>query len=455
MNENLTISNKNLFGYKQIKFEDIKKDEFVQDLLDKCLQNDILNNEDIDYINFGISKVLDQQLIYFTKNESSSINIDVAENLLMSVYFTISMSLKKSHNINEMIDRLKNHSIESIFKDGQRIIKRKYIKSKSILIKLKSSKMNIDNYSYVDTIDYGLDLFFNKYDYFFKAHEVPGDIDYQLSNDVFSYIGIEHIEKYIINLSYEETFCKCFDINEIKSLLFSYSDNSYELLLNVFDIVLTNSIGSFIAGNDCMRLNIKEYDKEIILNRIVKDYSENKLNTFINKYLCEIIKKLNITDYSFRTYIKRSLNKVKENFVYSINKGILKNEFVTFKEKNKQTLQYKPAPKLSNTQYKKVFEELLVLDKIDDKINVIKTKVKNIEDMIDILSSEVFMDCEYSTFFKSLDYFTLALILAYVPYIEDFNAYDETWHKEFAKYYLTVSQNTRNKIKEISKQIII
>ena len=65
------------------------------------------------------------------------------------------------------------------------------------------------------------------------------------------------------------------------------------------------------------------------------------------------------------------------------------------------------------------------------------------------------MDWEYSTFFKSLDYFTLALILAYVPYIEDFNAYDETRHKEFAKYYLTVAQNTRNKFNEISKQIII
>lgn len=455
MSKNLIVNDENSLKNLQVKFEDIKKDEFVQDLLNKCLENNIFTTEEIDYINFGISKVLDKQLIYFTKNESSSINVDIAENLLASVYFTISMSLKKIENISKIISRIKEESIESIFKDGQKIIKRKYITSKSILDKLKNNRMKIDNYSYVDTIDYGLDLFFKKYDYFFKAHEVPGDIDYQLSNNVFSYAGIEHIEKYINNLNYEDTFCHFFYINEIKDLLYSYSENSHELLINVFDLVLTNSIGSFIAGNDCICLNLKEYDKDVISSIIIKDYSENKLNIFLNKYLCEIIRKLNITDKLFISYIKKSIDKIKEKFIYSINRGIFKEQFVIFKEKNKKVLQYKPFPKLSNGEFRKIFEELLKVGNIDEKINIIGEKVKNIEDIIDLLSSEIFMDYEYNSFFKSLDYFTIALILAYMPCIEDYNDYDEIWHKEFAKYYLTISQSARSKIKEISKQIII
>ncbi|MGN9136280.1 DUF6179 domain-containing protein [Clostridium sp. HCP1S3_B4] len=34
-------------------------------------------------------------------------------------------------------------------------------------------------------MDYGLGAFFKKYDYFFKAHEVPITLDYPLSDNVF------------------------------------------------------------------------------------------------------------------------------------------------------------------------------------------------------------------------------------------------------------------------------
>ena len=208
MSKELMI-NKNL---EQLNYEDIRKDEFLKDLLEKALRYNILSEEEINYINFGISKVLEQLLVYYTKDESSSINIDIADNLLKSVCYTISISLTKDNNINEIINNLKNRSITSLFKEGQKIIKNKFINSKNILEHIKKDKLKISNYSYIDTIDYGIDVFIKKYDYFYKAHEVPGDIDYQLSDNVFSYEGVEQIERYLINLNYENVFCNYFDI---------------------------------------------------------------------------------------------------------------------------------------------------------------------------------------------------------------------------------------------------
>ena len=49
----------------------------------------------------------------------------------------------------------------------------------------------------------------------------------------FSYIGIERLERYLINLNFENKFCNLFNENEIKKLLYSYSDNSEEILLNI------------------------------------------------------------------------------------------------------------------------------------------------------------------------------------------------------------------------------
>lgn len=442
--------NKSLLTYKEVKFQDIKNDEFVQDLLKKCLKNNILSKEEVDYINFGISKVLNKQLIYFTKNESTSTNIDIAQNLLMSVYFTISISLKRNENILEIITRIKEDSIESIFKDGQEIIKMKFFKCRLILESIYKNKININNYAYIDTIDYGLGAFFKKYDYFFKAHEVPITLDYPLSDNVFSYIGIERIERYLINLNFENKFCNLFNENEIKKLLYSYSDNSEEILLNIFNIVLVNSFGSFVIGKDFKNLNIKEYEKEIILNNIG---NHELLYKYLNDYMGVIKNNLNVNDKEFFQYIKKALEKLFVLLKISYKNKTFKEQFVTFKNEKQEILQYKSYKKLSNDEFRSIYEEIIILENVNDKISLLKEKIKNIDDIVDILSSECFMDNEYIILFSSLDYFEIALIIAYIPDIFSYVMYEEKWQIKFNEYFLNLKPEIQNKIKEVSRKI--
>ena len=437
--------NKNL---EQLNYEDIRKDEFLKDLLENALRYNILSEEEINYINFGISKVLEQLLVYYTKDESSSINIDIADNLLKSVCYTISISLTKDNNINEIINNLKNRSITSLFKEGQKIIKNKFINSKNILEHIKKDKLKISNYSYIDTIDYGIDVFIKKYDYFYKAHEVPGDIDYQLSDNVFSYEGVEQIERYLINLNYENVFCNYFDIKEVRTLLYSYSNKSDELLLNVFDIVLANSVGNYILGKNPFELDIKEYEKKIIEDKVKnKEILEN-----LNNYIEFIVKKKKITDDLFINYIKKGVLKFKELLFSAANNNILKDVFITFIKENKNILEYKPEAKLSNKQFKKIYERIISLNNVNDKVKIIKNEIKNIEDLIDILNSDCLYEDEFVYLYEALDEFSLSLIIFYSFDIND-DYCNKVYQKELKKYINSMPKNMKHKIEQISKQI--
>ncbi|ACA54604.1 hypothetical protein N494_03475 [Clostridium botulinum A2B7 92] len=121
-----------------------------------------------------------------------------------------------------------------------------------------------------DTIDDGLSPFFKEYDDFFAAHETPCSIDYQLYIDTMSCIGIEYMYNYLYNLSLENEFCNKFDISEINKLLKGY-DKKWELLLiNIFELVLINSLGLVICNEDLSSFNINNLDREIIKNKLEK-----------------------------------------------------------------------------------------------------------------------------------------------------------------------------------------
>ena len=90
---------------------------------------------------------------------------------------------------------------------------------------------------------------------------------------------------------------------------------------------------------------------------------------------------------------------------------------------------------------------------VNDKISLLKEKIKNIDDIVDILSSECFMDNEYIILFNSLDYFEIALIIAYIPDIFSYVMCEEKWQIKFNEYFLNLKPEIQNKIKEVSRKI--
>ena len=207
---------------------------FFKDVLTKFYNKKLLDDSVLSRIYYERMDLLKVKLKYYTKDESSSVMVELAESILQCIDYTLGVYLKTFNSLDLIIEELKSRSLFDMLKIGHDLIKKKTLASKKLLYKVNESKLKVNNYSYNDTIEYGIPLFFKEYDDFFSAHEGSGSIDYQLHIDNMNYIGIEYIFNYLNTLSIENEFCNNFHINEINEVLKGYDEKCEVLLINIF-----------------------------------------------------------------------------------------------------------------------------------------------------------------------------------------------------------------------------
>lgn len=211
----LEKTNKIVFeDYKSILNSNMNNEFFFKDLLVKCYEKKLIDDENLKRINYERIELLKVQLKYYTKDESSSVLEEDAEKILDGIDYTISIYLKELYeedkrlkNLNTqniLLDKLKNEELSFMFQNGFKIIKKKREESRLLFLKVQNDKLKTDNISYNDTIDRGIGIFFTTYNDFFTPQEAPCSIDYQLfigdiGGDI-GCVGIEYIEKYLKTL---------------------------------------------------------------------------------------------------------------------------------------------------------------------------------------------------------------------------------------------------------------
>lgn len=78
-----------------------------------------------------------------------------------------------------------------------------------------------------------------RYDAYFAAHEVPCDIDYQLSNPVDdSLMGLDYVEAWLLQLLTEARWLARFDVDSCKAVLEQVCPDYRGLHVNLYDLLL-------------------------------------------------------------------------------------------------------------------------------------------------------------------------------------------------------------------------
>ena len=78
-----------------------------------------------------------------------------------------------------------------------------------------------------------------RYDVYFAAHEIPCDIDYQLSMPVDSQlIGLDYVEAWLMQLLVEARWIARFDVNSCISALERACPDYRCLHVNLYDLLL-------------------------------------------------------------------------------------------------------------------------------------------------------------------------------------------------------------------------
>ncbi|OOM05848.1 DUF6179 domain-containing protein [Clostridium saccharobutylicum] len=426
---------------------------FFKDILMTCYEKELLDDKILKRISYERLENLKVHLKYYTKDESSSIMVEVAESLMEGIDYTIGIYLKTFDNIELIVNELKNTSLFEMLKNGHDLIKKKTAESKKLLDKIQKNKLKVDNYAYNDTIDYGYLVFFKEYDDFFVPNKIHGPADYQLYVDNINYSGIEYIKNYLETLNLENEFCYNFDINKINKLLKGYDKKCEVLIINIFELVLINSLGLIICGKSLDNLTINNIDREHIKNKLNK-LSLEELQVALLQYANRCCEILNIKNKALVNYIRKSMIKITSLINTSIELNRLEKVFISFDENSdNKVIEYTDGKKLSNSVFRKLSEKIRESSSIEDKVALIKNNIKSLEDLVDILGAECLFEDQYIMYFKSLSQMEIILLSKYVSDISFEDEYEKEWYVEFNKYMSSLNQEEQVIITELKERI--
>lgn len=400
---------------EHIQEHELNEEHYFQSLLIKATQRGMFTSEQLAKIQMGLYELIKNQVFKFTSGESTSVKIETAHSLMQSIYFSIGAYLKTVKDMDKKIHILTQENIQDIFLKSKDILKKYLLESHAKLKLIQSEYIDIGNMALHETLFDGFPGFFLEYDVNFKAHEIPGGIiDYILSVDFSHLVGVEYVQAYLNCLIQENHFCRCFSAKEIEKLLRGYSKTYKEDLINVYEIVLGNAIGRIISENDLSSLSITNSDRNIIKRKLV-----NMGISGIDKYLFTIYEQL---------LFELKLSKQETDYVYSAlntfckrTRTCLENDsleavFISFREEvNKPQAYYFDGNQMDNDKLRELIEELNQCRYLSDKILLITSNVKSLNDLTEILS-ECIYEGEYEHVFHMMTKEEISLLKERILY---------------------------------------
>jgi len=177
--------------------------------------------------------------------------------------------------------------------------------TKAVHYKILQKLVDTKNEFYRATIVDGIKGFYKLYYPDFGAHEIHITADYPIYNAIPKLAGIEFIHAYLNAFYYENQFCYYFTPGYIHRLLCGYVENYQELLINIYEFILTAAIGCVLTGSDAHTLDISD-GGAAHLKRLFTGKSRNEILSSIHNAARKLQRIFNFP-HGLELYIHKSL----------------------------------------------------------------------------------------------------------------------------------------------------
>ena len=312
----------------KIKREKLDERNYFNSLIESAYEEQMLSEDDIVNIQIQILQLLDEIVYKYNGLDSSSIRKEILEDISNSNNYTIGVYLKTFRNPDEALKEIKDKGVKKVYQEGRKKIDRMLNIIRLMYIKVKQNKLNIENDTYNDTIIGGIQGFLKIYNPDFKAQDMKITADDPLYNNLIGKLdGVEFIKEYLNSLYLENLFCMNFSEEKIKYLLYGYSHDYQELIINIFEIVLLETIACKLVNRDIQDLAISTLE----LNELYKLFkNKNNIeikNTVIKTYqrvLCEI----GLDSNEYMKYIQKNLHNITQMIINAVKQKTLDKLFI-------------------------------------------------------------------------------------------------------------------------------
>lgn len=384
-----------------IKESSLDKGFYFQSLFGEACRIHLLEDTQIKRIQLELVELMGKQVVRYTNDESSSVRIETAQQLLQSLTYSIGVYLKAVYDMNKKIELLKTKKMSELFYLGMDEITVLITKSKLLLAKLQKDSLSVDNYAYHDTLFTGIPEFFHDYNIEFGAHGNVGSIDYPLCNTIPNLLGVEYIHEYLSRLTIENNFCKKFSDEKIQMLLQGFSSEAEHVLVNIFELVLTNALGGQLTGRNMISLSISLDDLTLLQNKLEHSSVED-LNKQLNMALEHIAAAFEFDDNTV-SYAKEAILQIAFRLKQNLQTKTLIKIWIPFLDPEKrEEASFEDGYQMEDDKLRDLIEEVKECRYTSDKLALIQRKVKSLVDLIELLE-DCFFEEEYEEVFKLLN----------------------------------------------------
>jgi hypothetical protein len=397
---------------------------YMQALLDAASVAGRISAEQIQSVHRGLNSMLTRLAVTYTFGASGSMPAETAKQLLDSAAYAIGLALKSAPSPDAALDRLLSTPPDDLRREGISVIDSMMHRAQERLKALQAALVT-QNRAYLDTINHGLPLFFSAYDKTYAAHESPGSIDYPTCVDISRLTGIEYTDAYIEALTLEAAFLS----RDIDALLRGYSPGWRDLLINAYEHAMTNALGCVLCGRDPSRLSLLADDRAYLAERL-GGLSETRLRAMLGVALGRLA--LNEAELA---YAQRALPGIAASIRTALGSGHPEAVFVTPTAPPAPTARFIDGPQMDDEAFRALTEAVRECRHASDKLALIRSQVRSLKDLADLLGADVLSGSDFDALFSDLDEVTLRQLAALVP--EDAfhaSAAEQVWHRALADF---------------------
>lgn len=440
MNE---LSPKDVYPENSCKFEAILEE------LARCGKE-----KELERIQLECLQLLAYQSERFTNGESSSVRTETAQDILQSIFYTLAYNFTKASGPAAELETLASTSLTELYQTGKQVLLRQLSAARTLLNAVQRTALHVGIIAYKDTLFQGIPEFFSVYETEFSAHQTPGSIDYPLCVFVHGLTGVQYIHQYLLQLYFENLFCNKISTHEICCVLRTISPHYHELLLNIYQTVLTNAIGYFLCHNST-GLILRASDKKR-LSELLDGLTEKQLISLFQKTVERLCASNPVKASANAEYLLQSAEVLAKSFYFSPTKS---NDFFVFIKKPPASfpIYFEDSAPMENQKFQSLTDEVRACRYFSDKLTIISQDFKSIADLTDLLDSESIMESEFYILFSSLPKLRLALLLQQIPsdmeHDLDYLIPQRPWQAYLLEYIKTLPPEQARKISQLASNI--
>lgn len=271
-------------------------------------------------------RLLGKQTQRYTMEESSSVPVETAQELLSSLLYCLRLALKEKPDRRDLLLR---GEYETLVQEGLDIVEREIQMGLRRYQYLCSHPPVVTNRAYRDTVG-GILSFFRSYQPQFFAHLADCSIDYQLFLPVSERLqGISYLNAYLMRLMLENQLLRPVPKKELEALLQAAYVDYEDLLVNLYEPVLQNGIARAMLDQDVTRLSVSAAERET-LQMELSGAGENQRRQILKEAAQRLCESLGLQGAAERQYVTQSAETLLPRLNTALLHHTIEGLFVTF-----------------------------------------------------------------------------------------------------------------------------